>query len=71
MQWSDKKLRQVVTLIGSPFVPLAALPLAFVVAKFGSIVFSWVEPEVLEGVVVEAVWFSVNVPNGVGPMMDR
>jgi hypothetical protein len=47
-------LRQVETLTGSPFVPLAALLLAFV-ARCGSIVFSWVEPEVLEGVVVEAV----------------
>ena len=63
------------TLIGSLFVPLAlalaALALAFVVAKCGSIVFSWVDPEVLEGVFVEAVGFSVNVPNGVGPTMDR
>lgn len=58
------------TLIASLFVPLAALALAFV-AKWGSIVFSWVETEVLEGVVAEAVWFSVNVPNGVGPTMDR
>ena len=66
----NKKLRQVGTLIASLFVPLAALALAFV-AKCGSIVVSWVEPEVLEGVVVEAVWFSVNVPNGVGPTMDR
>ena len=48
---------EVETLFGSLFVPLvaAALPLAFVVvAKCGSIVFSWAEPEVLEGV-VEAV----------------
>jgi hypothetical protein len=68
----DKKLRQVATLIGSLFDPLAALLLALVVAKCGSIVFSWVvEPEVLEGVAVEAVLFSVNVPNGVGPTMDR
>lgn len=42
---------------GSLFVPLAgaaALALAFV-AKWGSIVFSWIEPELLEGVFVEAV----------------
>ena len=44
-----------------------------VVAKCGSIVVSTgVEPEVLEGVVVDAVWFSVKgVLNGVGPTIGR
>jgi len=68
------KFRQVETLTVSVFVPvpLAALLLALV-AKCGSIVGSaWVEPEALEGVVVDAVWFSVKgVLNGVGPMIDR
>lgn len=59
-------------MVVSLFVPLAAAPLEFV-AKCGSIVVSvCVEPEALEGVVVDAVWLSgKGVLNGVGPTMDR